>query len=102
MRERYLESMVQRALRHVILVSAHPRTLIQMTLQIGANHDHDPGCGNLPQADSVRCLIWLTWVSANEIESGSTAGSSTGFDPSSLVHIHTTFKHIDRDNDRDR
>ncbi|KAL9610981.1 MAG: hypothetical protein Q9167_004358 [Letrouitia subvulpina] len=33
-RERHLESIVQRTLRQVILISAHPRTLIQIILQI--------------------------------------------------------------------
>ncbi|KAI4096441.1 MAG: hypothetical protein LQ344_000949 [Seirophora lacunosa] len=35
-RERHLESIVKKALRQVIHVSAHPRTLIQVTLQVVA------------------------------------------------------------------
>ncbi|KAL8945810.1 MAG: hypothetical protein Q9222_007701 [Ikaeria aurantiellina] len=54
-RERYLESVVEKTLRQVILVSAHPRTLIQVTLQIleapgvsnGAGGSHQ-SASNLP------------------------------------------------------
>ncbi|KAI4245642.1 MAG: hypothetical protein L6R40_002443 [Gallowayella cf. fulva] len=35
-RERHLESIIEKTLRQVILVSAHPRTLIQITLQVTA------------------------------------------------------------------
>ncbi|KAL9024888.1 MAG: hypothetical protein Q9196_006184 [Gyalolechia fulgens] len=35
-RERHLESIVEKALRQVIIVAAHPRTLIQVTLQVVA------------------------------------------------------------------
>ena len=54
LRERHLESIVQNTLRHVILVSAHPRTLIQITLQIGSGpEDESSVSGDLPQAASV-------------------------------------------------
>ncbi|KAL8696615.1 MAG: hypothetical protein Q9201_007572 [Fulgogasparrea decipioides] len=33
-RERHLESIIEKTLRQVIIVSAHPRTLIQVTLQV--------------------------------------------------------------------
>ncbi|CAD6574195.1 MAG: exosome non-catalytic core subunit rrp46 [Alectoria sarmentosa] len=52
LRERHLESVVQHTLRHVILVSAHPRTLIQCTLQIVTNPEDDSVTCSLPQAAS--------------------------------------------------
>jgi exosome complex component RRP46 len=52
-RERHLESIVQNTLRRVVLVSAHPRTLIQVTLQIVASQDDHLNSGSLPQATSV-------------------------------------------------
>ena len=53
---------MQSTLRHIILVSAHPRTLIQITLQITANWQNDAVLGHLPQASSVGSLAecWLT------------------------------------------
>ena len=53
LRERHLESIIQNTLRHVILVSAHPRTLIQFTLQIVTSPDDDSVIGGLAQAASV-------------------------------------------------
>ena len=53
LRERHLESIIQNTLRHVILVSAHPRTLIQFTLQIINGPDDDSNPGSLPQSASV-------------------------------------------------
>ena len=53
-RERHLESIIQNTLRHVILVSAHPRTLIQITLQVVSGPKDDSVTGSLPQAASVR------------------------------------------------
>lgn len=53
LRERHLESIIQNTLRNVILVSAHPRTLIQLTLQIVTGPEDDSVTGSLPQAASV-------------------------------------------------
>ena len=53
LRERHLESIIQNTLRHVILVSAHPRTLIQITLQVVSGPEDDSVTGSLPQAGSV-------------------------------------------------
>ena len=39
--ERHLEAIIHDALRHIILVSAHPRTLIQFTLQITESQDNE-------------------------------------------------------------
>ena len=39
-REKYLGTIVQNVLRHIILVSAHPRTLIQITLQVVSSQEH--------------------------------------------------------------
>lgn len=52
-RERYLESIVQRTLRQVILISAHPRTLIQVTLQIIAAQETQNISSDLHQSASV-------------------------------------------------
>ena len=56
-RERHLESILQSTLRHVILVSAHPRTLIQVTLQIVSSKGGSSNAGDLPQATSVRPML---------------------------------------------
>ena len=53
LRERHLESIIQNTLRNIILVSAHPRTLIQVTLQIVSSPADDSVTGSLPQAASV-------------------------------------------------
>ncbi len=58
-RERHLESILQSTLRHVILVSAHPRTLIQVTLQIVSSKEGSFNSGDLPQATSVRPMLQL-------------------------------------------
>ena len=44
-------------MRHAILVSAHPRTLIQITLQIISSPTNPHTIGVLPQASSVRLTI---------------------------------------------
>ncbi|KAL9099098.1 MAG: hypothetical protein Q9163_005352 [Psora crenata] len=52
-RERHIESIIQNTLRQVILVSAHPRTLIQVTLQIvAAQEDECFSVNGVPQAAS--------------------------------------------------
>lgn len=56
LRERHLESIIQKTLRHIILVSAHPRTLVQFTLQIVSRPEDDSNTASLPQAASVGCL----------------------------------------------
>ena len=53
LRERHFESIIRNTLRHVILVSAHPRTLIQITLQVISGPEDDSVTGSLPQAASV-------------------------------------------------
>ena len=57
-RERHLESILQSTLRHVILVSAHPRTLIQVTLQIISSNEGSFNAGDLPLATSVRPVVY--------------------------------------------
>ncbi|KAL9063836.1 MAG: hypothetical protein Q9161_009238 [Pseudevernia consocians] len=52
LRERHLESIVQNTLRHVILLSAHPRTLIQFTLQVITSPEDESVTGSLPQPTS--------------------------------------------------
>lgn len=52
-RERHLESIIHKTLCHTVLVSAHPRTLIQVVLQVTATPEGDSVSGKLPQADSV-------------------------------------------------
>ncbi|MCJ1470663.1 exosome non-catalytic core subunit rrp46 [Pseudocyphellaria aurata] len=51
-RERHLESIIERTLRHTVVVTAHPRTLIQVTLQVIATQEEDSASGVLPQAAS--------------------------------------------------
>ncbi|KAL9129005.1 MAG: hypothetical protein Q9217_002439 [Psora testacea] len=51
-RERHLESVLQNTLRQVILVSAHPRTLIQITVQVLASPEDESVVSGLPQAAS--------------------------------------------------
>ncbi|MDI1488499.1 MAG: exosome non-catalytic core subunit rrp46 [Ramalina farinacea] len=51
-RERHLESILHSTLRQVILVSAHPRTLIQITLQVVASQEDESSMMGLPQAAS--------------------------------------------------
>ena len=66
-RERHLESIVQSTLRHVILVSAHPRTLIQVTLQVVEDQgDEFASCG-LPQSASVSSTFRRVEMNANEV-----------------------------------
>lgn len=52
-RERHLESIIQKTLRHVILVDAHPRKLIQVTLQVLSTQNDDSIFGVLLQSASV-------------------------------------------------
>ncbi|KAI4128807.1 MAG: hypothetical protein LQ338_002559, partial [Usnochroma carphineum] len=56
-RERHLESIVKKALREVILVSAHPRTLIQITLQVVSTPAEGSGSGGLHQSASNISLL---------------------------------------------
>ncbi|KAL8942599.1 MAG: hypothetical protein Q9216_001581 [Gyalolechia sp. 2 TL-2023] len=56
-RERHLESIVEKALRQVIIVSAHPRTLIQITLQIVATPAENSGSGALHQSHPNLSLL---------------------------------------------
>lgn len=55
-RERHLESVIEKTLRQVILVSAHPRTLIQITLQVIASRDDGEALNGLHQSASVNIL----------------------------------------------
>ncbi|KAL8891049.1 MAG: hypothetical protein Q9215_001894 [Flavoplaca cf. flavocitrina] len=52
-RERHLESVIEKTLRQVILVSAHPRTLIQITLQVIASPDDSKASNGPHQSASV-------------------------------------------------
>ena len=60
-RERHLESIVEKTLRQIIIISAHPRTLIQVVLQVVSTPE---GTDTLPQSASVglsaNLEIWLT------------------------------------------
>ncbi|MCJ1396287.1 exosome non-catalytic core subunit rrp46 [Xylographa bjoerkii] len=51
-RERHLETIIQRTLRHVILVVSHPRKLIQITLQITGTPEDDSIPEKITQASS--------------------------------------------------
>lgn len=52
LQERHFESIIQNTLRHVILVSAHPRTLIHFVLQIVTSPEDSSVASSLPQAAS--------------------------------------------------
>ncbi|KAI4099833.1 MAG: hypothetical protein LQ339_005748 [Xanthoria mediterranea] len=56
-RERHLESIIERTLRQVILVSAHPRTLIQVTLQVVAAPDDSNASNIVHQSASNLSLL---------------------------------------------
>lgn len=49
---------MKKTLRNVILVDAHPRALVQVTLQVVATPREEDVLGGLAQADSV-CLVAL-------------------------------------------
>ena len=53
MRERHFESILHKVLHQVIKVGMHPRTLIQVTLQVTAVPDEDATTGRPSQAASV-------------------------------------------------
>lgn len=53
MRERHLESLIHSSLRHVILVQNHPRTLIQVTLQISSTPENASTTSQSSQYSSV-------------------------------------------------
>lgn len=55
-RERWFEDIIRKTLRRVILVEAHPRTLMQVTLQVIATPREDDVLGGLAQADCVGCF----------------------------------------------
>ena len=52
-RERHFESIIHKLLHHIIKVEMHPRTLIQVTLQIIAVPDEGATAGRPNQAASV-------------------------------------------------
>ena len=54
MRERRFESILHKVLHQVIKVAVHPRTLIQVTLQVTAVPNEDATSGRPSQAASVR------------------------------------------------
>ena len=56
-REKYLGTLVQSVLRHVILVSAHPRNLIQITLQVISTPEHALHYVLRNDAGSVRTMV---------------------------------------------
>ncbi|KAL8853463.1 MAG: hypothetical protein Q9221_001621 [Calogaya cf. arnoldii] len=56
-RERHLESIIEKTLRQVILVSAHPRTLVQITLQVIAAPDDSRAPNGLHQSASNLSLL---------------------------------------------
>ena len=51
--ERHLESIIHSVLRHIVLVTAHARTLIQVTLQIVAEPEGGSISAGLHQSSSV-------------------------------------------------
>ncbi|KAI9842896.1 MAG: exosome non-catalytic core subunit rrp46 [Sclerophora amabilis] len=61
LRERSLESIVTSTLRHVVLTQNHPRTLIQVTLQITTTPENDSASSQLAQGNSnlpiLPCLL---------------------------------------------
>ena len=95
-RERHLESILQSTLRHVILVSAHPRTLIQVTLQIISSEEESFNAGDLPQATSVRPVvaIWCELL-RNCAESPHPSCPPPSLYPCTSVHIHPPIDDID-------
>ena len=52
-RERHFESILQKTLRHVILVSDHPRKQIQVVLQVMDTPQNESSPNRLPEAASV-------------------------------------------------
>ncbi|KAL9577565.1 MAG: hypothetical protein Q9212_006284 [Teloschistes hypoglaucus] len=56
-RERHLESIVEKTLRQVIIVSAHPRSLIQVVLQVVTTPPKRNASGNLHQSASNLPLL---------------------------------------------
>ena len=95
-RERHLESILQNTLRHVILVSAHPRTLIQLTLQIISSKEGSLTAGDLPQATSVRPVVAI-WCESlrNRAESPHPSSPPPSLYPCTSVHIHSLINDID-------
>ena len=95
-RERHLESILQSTLRNVILVSAHPRTLIQVTLQIISSKEESFNAGDLPQATSVRPVvaIWCELL-RNRAESPHPSCPPPSHYPCTSVHIHPPIDDID-------
>jgi hypothetical protein len=53
-RERHLESIIERTLRQIILISNFPRTLIQVTLQVTSTPGNETTTPKLNQSSSVR------------------------------------------------
>ena len=51
--ERHLESIIHSVLRHIVLVAAHARTLIQVTLQLVAEPERESSSAGLHQSSSV-------------------------------------------------
>ncbi|KAL8665216.1 MAG: hypothetical protein Q9202_002438 [Teloschistes flavicans] len=56
-RERHLESILEKTLRQLIIVSAHPRTLIQVVLQVVTTPSRSNASANLPQSASNLSLL---------------------------------------------
>ncbi|KAI9830129.1 MAG: hypothetical protein M1819_005806 [Sarea resinae] len=56
-RERHLESILYATLRHLILVQNHPRTLIQITLQITGAPEYDAAATKALQASSGLSML---------------------------------------------
>ncbi|KAI9813434.1 MAG: exosome non-catalytic core subunit rrp46 [Pycnora praestabilis] len=52
-RERHLESILHSTLRHIILVQNHPRTLIQITLQVTSTPENDSASTKDAQSSSA-------------------------------------------------
>lgn len=55
-RERHLESIIERTLRQIILISNFPRSLIQVTLQVASTPPDETATSKLNQNSSVSLI----------------------------------------------
>ncbi|KAI9697768.1 MAG: exosome non-catalytic core subunit rrp46 [Candelina mexicana] len=56
-RERHLEAILHSTLRHIILIQNHPRTLIQLTLQVASVPENDSITAKLAQSSSTLPIL---------------------------------------------
>ncbi|KAL8637286.1 MAG: hypothetical protein Q9228_005428 [Teloschistes exilis] len=108
-RERHLESIVEKTLRQVIIVSAHPRTLIQVVLQVVTTTPKSNASGNLDQSasnlpllpallqSSILALLSTSLPLYMTLTSTLVAVSDSGelvADPSAVVTEAATSRHV--------